>query len=67
LLRSYKIENDVDLVHSRHLDLFFTEPEENNAKADYEVAKASGIDINGIDFLTKDETAKVHLSPCNVP
>ncbi|KAF8515231.1 FAD dependent oxidoreductase-domain-containing protein [Hysterangium stoloniferum] len=59
-IKSYGVENDVDLVYSQHIDLFFTEEEEKNAKADYDAAKLAGIGIDGIDFLSGDQTAELY-------
>ncbi|KAI0737285.1 FAD dependent oxidoreductase [Daedaleopsis nitida] len=48
----------VDLVEGGHVDLFFTEAEVVAARADYAAAKAAGVNVDDVRFLTKETVQK---------
>ena len=49
----------VDLVPGCHFDLFFTEQELKEAKADFESAKAEGANLDDVEWHDKEEVEKV--------
>ncbi|KAJ7181110.1 FAD dependent oxidoreductase [Mycena filopes] len=56
LIRSEGWTGDVDLVENGHTTLFFTPSEFASATADFEAAKKAGMDLSGVQWLTKEET-----------
>ncbi|KAI9070217.1 DAO-domain-containing protein [Trametes sanguinea] len=50
--------SELDLVAGGSSDLLFTEAEFAEAKVDYEAAKAAGIDVSKVEFLTKEQVEK---------
>ncbi|KZT21021.1 FAD dependent oxidoreductase [Neolentinus lepideus HHB14362 ss-1] len=53
-LKSAGLERAVDLVEGGHINIFFTEQSELDAKADYEAAKAAGADLRGVEWMEKE-------------
>ncbi|KAH9893649.1 FAD dependent oxidoreductase [Cubamyces lactineus] len=51
-------EGALDLVPGGRVNLLFTEPEVVQARIDLEAAKAAGIDVSHVDFLTKEQVEK---------
>jgi hypothetical protein len=51
--------NEVDLVHGGHIDLFFSDSEEAESRADWQAAKKAGANVEHAEFLSKEETHKV--------
>jgi hypothetical protein len=49
----------VDMVEESHPTLFFTEDEEAEARYEYVVAKAAGINVSAAEWLSEDEVEKV--------
>lgn len=59
LLKGNNKEDFVDLTHGGRLILLFTDQEHSEVKADYEAAKAAGIDMSGVQWLVKEEVWNV--------
>ncbi|KAI0693386.1 FAD dependent oxidoreductase [Cerioporus squamosus] len=60
LIKDTGAEGAVDLVEGGHTTLLFTEPEIDVAKADYAAAKAAGINVEDVKFLSKEEVNKTY-------
>ncbi|KAF8584249.1 FAD dependent oxidoreductase [Ramaria rubella] len=60
LIESTGHEAEVDLVHGGHLDLFFSDREEVEWRADWEAAKAAGVDPARVQFLSRNETHQMY-------
>ena len=45
---------DVDLVAGGHVAMFVTEKEMETAQADYAAAMAAGIDLDDVEWLSKE-------------
>ncbi|KAI0676177.1 FAD dependent oxidoreductase [Trametes maxima] len=48
-------ETALDLVAGGRTHLLFTEPEIEEAKRDFEAAKEAGVDLDAVEFLTKEQ------------
>jgi hypothetical protein len=59
LVKDAGVEADVDLVEGSRTILFFTNEEEAEARADYEAAKAAGVDVSAAEWLSEGEVEKV--------
>ncbi|KIK70169.1 hypothetical protein GYMLUDRAFT_213310 [Collybiopsis luxurians FD-317 M1] len=59
-LSAHNLENLVDLVPGRHITLFVTDEEFARAKEDYEAAKAAGVDLSNVEWLTTEEMQSAH-------
>ncbi len=59
LVKDAGVEDEVNLVEGSRTILFFTEEEEAEARDEYEAAKAAGINVSDIEWLTEDEIEKV--------
>ena len=59
LIKDQRLEEAVDLVSGGFVYLFFTEEEENAARADIAAAEEAGLHIEGIEWLTKEQVQKV--------
>lgn len=51
--------DDVDLVSDGRVILLFSKQEEELTRAEFEAAKAAGINLSDVEWLTKDETEEV--------
>jgi len=61
LVKDAGLEDEVDLVQSGRTVLFLTEEEEAEAREEYEIAQAAGIDVSVAEWLAQDKVEKVHL------
>lgn len=59
LVKDTGAEVEVDMIEGSRTILFFTEDEEAEARYEYEVAKAAGINVSVAEWLSKDEVEKV--------
>jgi hypothetical protein len=59
LLKNAGVEDEVDLVEGSRTNLFFTKEEEEEARHEYEVAKAVGINVSVAEWLSEDEVEMV--------
>jgi hypothetical protein len=59
LVKEVGLEDEVDLVEGVRTILFPTKEEEAGARAEYEAAKAAGIDVSVAEWLTEDEVEEV--------
>ena len=59
LIKDNNLDEIVDLVSGGHLDMIFSDKEENIAQADFDLAKKSGVDLDLVNWLTKEEMIKV--------
>jgi hypothetical protein len=59
LVKDAGLEDEVDLVEGSRTILFFTEEEEAEARDEYEAAKAAGINVSDVEWLSEDEIEKV--------
>ncbi len=50
---------DVDFISSGRVIFLFTEEEEAFTHEEFEAAKASGLDMSGVEWFTKEETQEV--------
>ncbi|KZT21543.1 FAD dependent oxidoreductase [Neolentinus lepideus HHB14362 ss-1] len=55
LIKAEKIEHEVDLVSGGHVDLAILDEELAYAKADFEAAKAAGLDLSHVKWFNRDE------------
>ncbi|KAE9401989.1 FAD dependent oxidoreductase [Gymnopus androsaceus JB14] len=54
-ISSQNIADAVDLVAGGHVTMFATDGEYSRAKDDYEAAKAAGVDLEGVEWLSVEE------------
>lgn len=54
---------DVDLVNGGNVRLLFTEDEERETRADFERAKHAGINLDNVQWLTRDEVQNTYGTP----
>jgi hypothetical protein len=59
LVKDSGVEVEVDLVEGSRTILFFTKEEEAEARAEYEAAKAAGINVSVAEWLSEGEVEKV--------
>ena len=59
LVKNSGLKNEVDLIEGTRTALFFTKEEEAAARDEYEAAKAAGIDVSAVEWLTEVEVEKV--------
>lgn len=59
LVKDSGLGDEVDLIEGTRTALFFTKEEEAAARDEYEVAKAAGIDVSVVEWLTEGEVEKV--------
>lgn len=59
-IESHKLGDSVDLATFGRNELFLTEKEVSEAKADFESAKAAGIDLSDFELLDKENMNKVY-------
>lgn len=59
LVKDAGVEDEVDLVEGSRTILFFTKEEEAEARGEYEAAKAVGIDVSVVEWLSEDKVEKV--------
>ncbi|KAI0351289.1 FAD dependent oxidoreductase [Trametes cingulata] len=55
LLHDSGADAQVDLVAGGRTHLMFTRAEEEATRRDYEMAKEAGVDLEGVEFLTKEQ------------
>ncbi|KAI0750607.1 FAD dependent oxidoreductase [Irpex lacteus] len=55
--------DDVDLVSDGRVILLFSKQEEELTRAEFEAAKAAGINVSDVEWLTKDETEEKYGAP----
>ncbi|TBU39321.1 FAD dependent oxidoreductase [Dichomitus squalens] len=60
LIRESGKEAETDLIAGGHVSLLFTEPEVVKARADYAAAKAAGVQVDDVGFLTKEEVQQTY-------
>lgn len=60
-ISSQNIADAVDLVAGGHVTMFATDGEYSRAKDDYEAAKAAGVDLEGVEWLSVEEMRSVSL------
>ncbi|RPD57281.1 FAD dependent oxidoreductase [Lentinus tigrinus ALCF2SS1-6] len=63
LLHSTGQADAVDLVAGGRVYLLVSEDQEARAKADYEAAKAAGVDVSAVRFLGKEEVLETYGAP----
>jgi hypothetical protein len=59
LVKDTGVEDEVDMVEGSRTNIFFTEDEEAEARYEYEVAKAAGINVSVVEWLSEGEVEKV--------
>jgi hypothetical protein len=59
LVKDAGVEDEVNLVEGSRTNLFFTKEEEEEARDEYEAAKAVGIDVSVAEWLSESEVEKV--------
>jgi hypothetical protein len=62
LVNNAGLENEVDLVEGVRTNLFLTNEEEAEARNEYEAARAAGIDVSAVEWLSRSEVEKVRQS-----
>jgi hypothetical protein len=61
IIYANKWENEVDLVNGGHLQLLTTKEEETAMRMDYEAAKAAGLDVDPVGWISKEEMFNVRI------
>lgn len=59
--------SDVDLVEGGHINLLFTEKEEEDANKDYEMARQAELDLDGVEWLPKEKVQEVVILVHHLP
>ncbi|KAH8980511.1 FAD dependent oxidoreductase [Lactarius hatsudake] len=70
LVKNARLENEVDLVEGVRTNLFFTSEEEAKARDEYEAAKAAGVDVSVVEWLSQSdvkETYGAHYPAVRLP
>ena len=62
ILKHERLENHVDLVQGGRTILLFTPEERETMQQDYHAAKAAGIDLDAVEWLTRDEVKEASMS-----
>ncbi|KAI9449965.1 FAD dependent oxidoreductase-domain-containing protein, partial [Lactarius psammicola] len=60
LVKNAGLKNEVDLVEGVRTNLFFTNEEGAEALEEYEAAKAAGIDVSAVEWLSQSEVEKTY-------
>lgn len=55
LIHDQNWAQEVDFVQEGHIKLFLTDDEENVLRADYEAAKAAGVPVDDVRWISKEE------------
>ncbi|KAG1899126.1 FAD dependent oxidoreductase-domain-containing protein [Suillus fuscotomentosus] len=55
--------SDVDLVEGGHISLLFTEKEAKNAHNDFDMARQAQLNLDGVEWLSKEELEKEYGVP----
>lgn len=53
---------EVDLVSGGHVELFFTEQEYINSRADFAAAEKAGVDVRCVEWLSEEDVQTVSRS-----
>lgn len=61
IIESNSLADSVNLAAWGHNELFLTEQDAIQAKADLEAAKTAGLDVSSVSFLDKDQMDEVCL------
>ena len=61
LLQDYDKVNHVDFVSGGRVVLFFTDREYEEARVDYAAAQRAGMDMHGVEWLTREQTHSVRV------
>lgn len=66
ILRQKKLSENVDLVEGGHITLLVTDEEGDEIHKDYEAAKAAGVNLTGVEWVSKEEMLSVsnYLNGC---
>ena len=59
LVISAGLEDEVGLVEGVRTDLFFTAEEKAKARGEYEAAKAAGVDVSAVEWLSERKVEAV--------
>ena len=59
LVKNAGLEDEVDLVEGVRTNLFFTSEEKVEAREEYEAAKAAGIDVSAVEWLSQRKVEEV--------
>lgn len=59
ILETEQLGDAVDLVAGGHVSMLVTEREVQGAQADYAAAKAAGLDLSAVEWVSKDEMEEV--------
>lgn len=59
IVAAHDLAEKVDMVDAGRVNLFFTEVEEAEARADWDAASAAGVDVSGVEWLSKEDTDEV--------
>ncbi len=62
LVKHAGLEHDVDLVEGVRTNIFFTREEEEQAREDYEAARAMGVDVSAVEWLSQSQVEEVRWS-----
>jgi hypothetical protein len=61
IINSENLAEAIDLFELGHIDLLLTDMEVHNAKADFEGAKAAGVDVDRVEWLSKEAMDEVRV------
>jgi len=59
IIKAEGLADLIDFVHSQHIFAFVTEKEEQDARKDFAAAKAAGVDLESVQWKTKEEMLSV--------
>ena len=59
LVKNAGLENEVDLVEGVRTNLFFTAEEKAKARGEYEAARAAGVDVSAVEWLSRRKVEAV--------
>jgi glycine/D-amino acid oxidase-like deaminating enzyme len=59
LVKNAGLENEVDLVEGVRTNIFFTAEEEAEARHEYDAARAAGVDVSSVEWLSQRKVEEV--------
>lgn len=66
MIEEHGLERDVDLVNGGRIELLITPKEYEEARADYEAAKAAGAPLDDVTWLSADEVRPIDICLCSM-
>ena len=66
IIETERLVDLIDFVYSRHILAFVTEQEEQDARKDFAAAKAAGVNLESVQWKSKEEMLSVSFSEAHL-